>query len=118
MGYEVRIDSEETHIQSYTERSKDNFAQRLKESKGDYAVSFDLSPEIAQACFEEGIPYIAWCYDSPLKEVNGWFAAYPTTHIFVMDKQESLYRHDIAMVGRLYSQGTYEAFLPGANKRI
>lgn len=88
LGYEVRMDSGEAHIQQYVERDKDDFAERMKDNKCDYVITFDLSPEIAQACYEEGIPYIAWCYDSPLKEINGWFAAYPTTHIFAMDKQE------------------------------
>ncbi|MDR2888323.1 MAG: glycosyltransferase [Lachnospiraceae bacterium] len=88
LGYEVRMDTGEVHIENYVERDKDDFAERMKSNRCDYVISFNLSPEIAQACYEEGIPYIAWCYDSPLKELNGWFASYPTTHIFAMDKRE------------------------------
>ncbi len=88
LGYEVRMDNGKAHIQQYNEQDKDDFAERLKSHNCDYVISFNLSPEIAQACYEEGVPYIAWCYDSPLKELNGWFATYPTTHIFAMDKQE------------------------------
>lgn len=88
LGYEVRMDNGEAHIQEYSEQGKDDFAERLKVHHCDYVISFNLSPEIAQACYEEGVPYIAWCYDSPLKELNGWFAGYPTTHIFAMDRQE------------------------------
>ncbi len=88
LGYEVRIDSGEAHVQDYDERSKDEFAERLKVHMCDYVISFNMSPEIAQACYEEGVPYIVWCYDSPLKELHGWFAAYPTNHIFAMDKEE------------------------------
>ena len=88
LGHEVEIDGEEAHIQSYHERSKDDFAERLKGCCPDYVITFDLAPEIAEACHEVGIPYIAWAYDSPLKELNGWFAAYPTTFAFCMDRKE------------------------------
>ncbi|MCL2718573.1 MAG: glycosyltransferase [Lachnospiraceae bacterium] len=88
LGHEVEIEQNEVHIQDYDERSKDDFAERLKHHRCDYVITFDLSPEIAQACYEVGVPYIAWSYDSPLKELNGWFATYPTTHAFCMDKKE------------------------------
>jgi glycosyltransferase involved in cell wall biosynthesis len=88
LGHDVSIEHEPVHIQDYDERGKDDFAERLKNHRCDYVITFDLSPEIAQACHEEGIPYIAWAYDSPLKELNGWFAEYPTTHVFCMDRKE------------------------------
>ena len=88
LGHEVIIDEGEVHIQSYDESSKDDFAERLKDYRPDYVITFDLSPEIAEACREVGVPYIAWAFDSPLKELNGSFAMYPTTHAFCMDKKE------------------------------
>ncbi|MCL2051959.1 MAG: glycosyltransferase [Lachnospiraceae bacterium] len=88
LGHEVSIEFNKVHIQDYDERSKDDFAERLKQHRVDYVITFDLSPEIAQACYEVDVPYIAWAYDSPLKELNGWFALYPTTHAFCMDKKE------------------------------
>ena len=88
LGHDVCIEHNEVHIQDYDEHSKDEFAERLKYHRCDYVITFDLSPEIAVACHEVGIPYIAWAYDSPLKELNGWFAMYPTTHAFCMDKKE------------------------------
>ena len=88
LGHEVSIEEKEVHIQDYVERDKDDFAERLMHHRCDYVITFDLSPEIAQACYEKNIPYIAWAYDSPLKELNGWFAQYPTTHAFCMDKKE------------------------------
>ena len=88
LGHEVVMDEGEVHIQSFEERSKDEFAERLKDYRPDYVITFDLSPEIAVACHEVGVPYIAWAFDSPLKELNGAFAMYPTTHAFCMDKKE------------------------------
>ncbi|MCL2252826.1 MAG: glycosyltransferase [Lachnospiraceae bacterium] len=88
LGHEVCIEKKEVHIQEYDEQDKDDFAERLRDHYADYVITFDLSPEIAQACHEVGVPYIAWAWDSPLKELNGWFAMYPTTFAFSMDKKE------------------------------
>lgn len=88
LKHDVTIDHTAVHIQEYDERGKDDFAERMKKHCPDYVITFDMSPEIARACYEEGIPYISWAYDSPLKEINGWFAIYPTTHAFCMDKKE------------------------------
>jgi len=88
LGHEVNIEEKEVHIQDFDERNKDNFAECLRHHRCDYVLTFDLSPEIAEACYEVGVPYIAWAYDSPLKELNGWFAMHPTTHAFCMDKKE------------------------------
>jgi spore maturation protein CgeB len=88
LGHYVAVEDNKVHIQNYEEQDKDDFAERLKLHRCDYVITFDLSPEIAQACHEVGVPYIAWAYDSPLKELNGWFAEYPTTYAFAMDKKE------------------------------
>jgi spore maturation protein CgeB len=104
LGYEVAIDPDQVHIQDYDAEKKDSFAARLRDFRCDYVITFDLSPEIAQACYEEGIPYIAWAYDSPLKELNGWFAFYPTTHVFCMDKMEM---KRLLAEGKKYSHFNY-----------
>jgi hypothetical protein len=88
MGHEISVDGKEMKIQDFDEKNKDEFAERLKKYYCDYVITHNLSPEIAQACYEVGVPYISWAYDSPLKESGGWFAEYPTTHAFCMDRKE------------------------------
>ena len=53
-----------------------------------YAISYDFSESVAQACYEAGIPYIAWVYDAPQKELYTHYALYPSNYIFVFDKRQ------------------------------
>lgn len=52
------------------------------------AISYDFSESISQACFEAGIPYIAWVYDAPQQELYTHYAQHPCNYIFVFDRMQ------------------------------
>lgn len=51
-------------------------------------ISYDFIQVIAQACFEADVPYIAWVYDCPQKELYTHYALYPGNYIFAFDKKQ------------------------------
>jgi len=51
-------------------------------------ISYDFIPVIAQACLEADVPYIAWVYDCPQKELYTHYALYPGNYIFAFDKEQ------------------------------
>jgi spore maturation protein CgeB len=57
-------------------------------------LSMNYFPVAAMVCFEMGIPYIAWIYDSPLDVRNPEETfGYPTNYVYFFDEAEyNLYR--------------------------
>lgn len=54
----------------------------------DMALTYDFSPNVAEACFQEKLPYISWVYDAPLPELYTLAAGYDTNRIFLFDRAE------------------------------
>lgn len=54
----------------------------------DLAISKSFSVNIAEGCRIAGCPYIAWCYDSPVRALYRAEAAYPMNRIFVFDSRQ------------------------------
>ena len=53
----------------------------------DMVITRSLSVNVAEGCHISGIPYIAWCFDSPVRALLRKEALYPTNRIFVFDKK-------------------------------
>lgn len=60
-------------------------------------VSYDFIPTLAEACMETGIPYVAWVYDTPQKELYTHYAIYPCNYIFAFDKEQVLRLRNIGI---------------------
>lgn len=60
----------------------------LKRKIYDVVISVNFFPLIAVACYEEGIPYVSWSYDSPLDERLSEYFGYDTNRIFLFDREE------------------------------
>lgn len=58
-------------------------------------------PVVADACHEVNIPYISWCYDSPLVLTFSKTVFYPTNFIFIFDSK---------MVADLQNLGVKQVF--------
>lgn len=52
----------------------------------DIAFSSDYYPPIAAACYEIGIKYISWVYDSPYVSLYSFTTSFETNCIFVFDR--------------------------------
>lgn len=89
MGYECK-----TVYYHFADRFQDDFfCERFKKiiEKECYEFVFSINfyPLVAEKCFEKGIKYIAWCYDSPLAQELEKYFYYDTNYIFLFDRIEA-----------------------------
>lgn len=66
------------------------FSGYLKECSFDAVISINFFPLVALLCHEYHIPYLAWCYDSPMEERLEDFFSYETNYIFLFDRMEAV----------------------------
>lgn len=66
----------------------------------DFAITRNFSVNVAEACHIKGIPYVAWCYDSPVRALYSAQALYDTNCIFLFDKRQldRMKKHGISNV--------------------
>ena len=97
LGYDVYKARLGIRAQGYHEEDCNRLAIALHDVKPDYAISYDFAQSIAQACFEENVPYLAWVYDSPQTELYTHYAFYPSSYVFVFDKMQQKRLKDIGI---------------------
>jgi putative uncharacterized protein, CGEB-like protein len=89
MGYECK-----TVYYHFADRFQDDFfcerfKKILEKECCEFVFSINFYPLVAEKCFEKGIKYIAWCYDSPLAQELEKYFYYNTNHIFLFDRMEA-----------------------------
>lgn len=62
---------------------------RFQKEIFDAVISFNYFQVVAKCCYEKGIKYIAWVWDSPLLSLYSPTLSLPTNYVFLFDK--SLY---------------------------
>lgn len=97
LGYDVYKASFGIKAQEYEQKSCRKIIAAIDKFHIHCAVSYDFIEVIAQACFETGIPYIAWVYDSPQKELYTYRAQYPCNYIFAFDRAQMHYLKEIGI---------------------
>lgn len=60
----------------------------IRDGNYDLVISYNYEPIVSRACHNFGIPYIAWCFDSPVYLPLTEEAKYDTTFIFLFDRLE------------------------------
>lgn len=80
---------------------KSELKKYIRTHNTDLVFTSNYFPVISDACNETGIPYISWCYDSPLVLVYSKTIFNPCNRIFIFDTQ---------MVYDLYSLGVKNVF--------
>lgn len=60
----------------------------LKSYKWDIVMTNNFFPFIAEICHKTNIPYVSWCYDSPMNLSDESSMAYATNKIFHFDRYE------------------------------
>lgn len=88
LGYDVYEADFGLVAQSYEEQNCSKIKAAIKEVCIKYVITYDFIVTVAQACMEEGIPYISWVYDAPQKELYSYYAQYPCNYIFSFDKMQ------------------------------
>lgn len=102
LGYDVYKAQLGIRAQGFHDEDCERLALSLRDIKPDYAISYDFAQSIAQACFEENVPYISWVYDSPQTELYTHYAFYPSNYIFVFDKMQQKRLKDIGIQNVFY----------------
>ena len=88
MGYAVFQASFEMKAQEFEQRVCKKVMSAIDKFIIHCVISYDFIPTIAEACMETGIPYIAWVYDTPQKELYTHYALYPCNYIFAFDREQ------------------------------
>ena len=61
----------------------------LNQTHYDLVMSINFFPLVAKLSYDHRIPYISWCYDSPLEERLEEYFHYETNRIFLFDRLEA-----------------------------
>ena len=88
VGFDVYRAAFHFSAQGYYMEAMQLVKDAIEEFDIQYAISYDFSESIAQACYETDIPYISWVYDAPQKELYTHYALHPSNYIFVFDKMQ------------------------------
>lgn len=79
----------------------EKFSDRLEAERYDAVISVNFFPLVAALCDRYHIPYLAWCYDSPMEEALSRYFSYETNRIFLFDRLEAE-RYRAAGYDRVY----------------
>ncbi len=91
MGHEcIRVRNEKLqYSDNYEEDSFcEGFDGMLKKADCDCVLTTNFHPLISKVCYENGIPYIAWSYDSPPNLPDTRYMDYPTNHLYFFSRDD------------------------------
>jgi len=97
LGYTVYTANLGTCATGFHQKDSVNILHAIDEFGVDCVTSYDFSESISRACLEADIPYIAWVFDAPQKELYTHYALYPCNYIFVFDKMQYKRMKDIGI---------------------
>ncbi len=77
----------------YSDRYEDEafceeFKLTLKKVQCDCVFTTNFHPLISKTCYEKGIPYVAWSYDSPPDIPDTRYMDFPTNHLFFFSRDD------------------------------
>ena len=101
MGHEVIIYKTEPKNYRIDPRFKSELKKYIRSNGITLMFTSNYFPVVADACHEVNIPYISWCYDSPLVLTFSKTVFYPTNFIFIFDSK---------MVADLQNLGVKQVF--------
>lgn len=67
----------------------DYLRRYLADRQFDCVFSTNFHPLLAQICYDTGIKYLSWSYDSPVSREHLEYYALPTNYIFLFDRLEA-----------------------------
>ncbi len=70
----------------YNELEAEKIKNFISKKKADVVITMNFCPTISKACFEMGIPYASWLYDSPVQAIYHGEAYRDTNYFFVFDR--------------------------------
>ena len=73
--------------------------KQLQSDSYDAVMSINFFPLVVTLCHAHQIPYLAWCYDSPLEEKLEECFSYDTNRIFLFDRIEAEHYQSLGYSG-------------------
>lgn len=87
MGHQVTLYEKEPKSYRIDPRFKSELKKYIREHQIDLLFSSNYFPVVSDACHEAKIPYISWCYDSPLVLTYSKTVFHPENFIFIFDSK-------------------------------
>lgn len=81
----LRLEDKTAHFNNY-----------LDTHSYDMVFSINYFHAMSEACYVHGIPYMAWCYDSPTDLFPLMGLKYDTSNVFLFDSNEAYYYNEIS----------------------
>ncbi len=91
MGHELVIVDTQYVSFDEDERLIETIKSKQRSSGADIIFSFNYFPDLSRAAADTGIPYVSWCFDSPLLTLESKTLSNPCNRVFLFDR--SLYEH-------------------------
>lgn len=102
LGYSVFKASLAVRAQTYDDAAKERLLVAIRDVEADYVITYDFVESVAEACYLSDVPYIAWVYDAPQKELYTRYAQYDSNYIFVFDSSQRQRLSDIGIKNVFY----------------
>lgn len=85
---ELGIDTEKSKLVVEPEEIVPGQVEAVAAESGEYdlVISRNFYLNVAEGCHISGVPYIAWCYDSPVMNLYSKEALYPEVYVFAFDR--------------------------------
>ncbi len=84
LGYKVKKHPFSDEVKKEGE-TKEELKETINRNSFDLVFSLNFFPVVAEVCYQMGIPYISWTYDSPYVRLYHRSIIYPTNYAFVFD---------------------------------
>ena len=104
MGYLVYTASLNISVDGYNDSACKRLEEVIAEYNPGYVISYDFVESVSRACFLRDVPYIAWVYDSPQKELYTKDAFNSCNYIVVFDKAQQKRLIDIGLKNVIHEQ--------------
>ncbi len=87
MGHELTVDRASFSSYDHDETFIKTITSNILSSQADIIFSFNYFPDLSRIAQNMSIPYISWCYDSPLLTLESRTLGNPCNRVFLFDQE-------------------------------
>ena len=85
MGHHVVVSEQPFQIYDHDEAFIEGITQQIKAHQIDLIFTFNYFPDLSRVAERMGIPYISWCFDSPLRTLDSVTLSNDCNRVFLFD---------------------------------
>lgn len=87
MGHTVTVDNTPYASFDEDEHFIETVCEKVRSSRSEAIFSFNYFPDLSRTAGRLGIPYLSWCYDSPLLTLESKTLPDPCNRVFLFDRE-------------------------------